>query len=42
MTLVKASKELIEFDPKTLLSTINGGKKIVAFLEKQTIFRGRR
>ena len=38
MTLVKASKKLIEFDPKTFLSTINGGRKIVAFLKKQTIF----
>jgi CRP/FNR family transcriptional regulator, cyclic AMP receptor protein len=38
MTLVKASKKLIKFDPKTFLSTINGGRKIVAFLKKQTIF----
>src|ERR1700723_3237654 len=38
MTLVKASKKLIQFDPKTFLSTINGGRKIVAFLKKQTIF----
>jgi CRP/FNR family transcriptional regulator, cyclic AMP receptor protein len=36
--LVKAPKELIKFDPKTFLSTINGGRKIVAFLKKQTIF----
>jgi len=38
MTVVKASKKLIQFDPKTFLSTINGGRKIVAFLKKQTIF----
>jgi hypothetical protein len=28
MTLVTASKKLIKFDPKTFLSTINGGRKI--------------
>jgi CRP-like cAMP-binding protein len=38
VTLVKASKKLIKFDPKTFLSTIDGGRKIVAFLKKQTIF----
>ena len=31
MTLVAASKKLIKFDPKTFLSTINGGRKIEAF-----------
>src|ERR1700723_3946132 len=38
MTLVKASKKLIKFDSKTFLSTINDGRKIVAFLKKTTIF----
>jgi CRP/FNR family cyclic AMP-dependent transcriptional regulator len=36
---VAPSKKLItKFDPKTFLSTINGGRKIVAFAKKQTIF----
>ena len=39
MPLVAASKKLIKFDPKTFLSTINGGgRKIAAFSKKQTIF----
>jgi CRP-like cAMP-binding protein len=38
MPLVKASKNLIEFDPKTFLSTLNGGRKIEALAKKQTIF----
>ena len=38
MALVAASKKLIKFDSKTFLSTINGGRKIVAFAKKQTIF----
>jgi len=38
MPLVAASKRLVKFDTKTFLSTINGGRKIVAFLKKQTIF----
>jgi CRP/FNR family transcriptional regulator, cyclic AMP receptor protein len=38
MPLVAASKKLITFDPKTFLSTINGGRKIEAFPKKQTIF----
>jgi len=33
-----AAKKLSKFDPKTFLSTINGGRKIAAFLKKQTIF----
>jgi CRP/FNR family cyclic AMP-dependent transcriptional regulator len=37
MTLV-ASKELSKFDPKTFLSTMDGGRKIAAFPKKQTIF----
>ena len=38
MTFVAASKKLKNFDPKTFLSTINGGRKIEAFAKKQTIF----
>jgi CRP/FNR family transcriptional regulator, cyclic AMP receptor protein len=39
MPLVAASKKLIKFDPKTFISTINGGgRRIVAFSKKQTIF----
>src|SRR6202453_5187198 len=38
MTLVAASKKLVNFDTKTFLSTINGGRKIEAFAKKQTIF----
>ena len=33
-----ASKKIIPFDPKTFLSTINGGRKIATFSKKQTIF----
>jgi CRP/FNR family transcriptional regulator, cyclic AMP receptor protein len=38
MPLVAASKKLSKFDTKTFLSTIDGGRKIVAFAKKQTIF----
>jgi CRP/FNR family cyclic AMP-dependent transcriptional regulator len=38
MPLAVASKKLSKFDPKTFLSTLNGGRKIEAFLKKQTIF----
>jgi CRP/FNR family transcriptional regulator, cyclic AMP receptor protein len=38
MPLVAASKKLVKFDPKTFLSTINGGRKIATFSNKQTIF----
>jgi len=38
MTLAAVSKKLIAFDPKTFLSTINGGRKIEAFPKKRTIF----
>ncbi|MGB8064421.1 MAG: Crp/Fnr family transcriptional regulator [Candidatus Sulfotelmatobacter sp.] len=38
MTLVAASKKLSKFDPKTFLSTINGGRQIEAFPKKKTIF----
>jgi CRP-like cAMP-binding protein len=38
MTLLAASKKVREFDPKTFLSTINGGRTIEAVPKKQTIF----
>jgi CRP/FNR family cyclic AMP-dependent transcriptional regulator len=38
MTPVVTAKKLSTFDPKTFLSTINGGRKITAFLTKQAIF----
>jgi CRP/FNR family cyclic AMP-dependent transcriptional regulator len=38
MTPVVAGKKLSKFDPKTFLSTLNGGRKIEAVLKKQTIF----
>jgi CRP/FNR family cyclic AMP-dependent transcriptional regulator len=38
MRAVAPTKQLIKFDPKTFLSTINGGRKIVAFPKKQMIF----
>jgi len=38
MTPVPTSKKLSEFNSKTFLSTINGGRKIVALAKKQTIF----
>ena len=38
IALVVAAKKLSQFDPKTFLSTIDGGRKIEAFLKKQTIF----
>src|SRR5450755_1434398 len=38
MRPVAASKKHIKFDPKTFLSTINGGRKIAAFSKKQVIF----
>ena len=38
MTPVAVSKKLSKFDPKTFLSTINGGRKIKAFTKGQTIF----
>jgi CRP-like cAMP-binding protein len=33
-----AAKNLSRFDPKTFLSTIDGGRKITAFAKKQAIF----
>ena len=38
MTPLVANKTRRTFDPKTFLSTINGGRKIVAFVNKQAIF----
>ena len=38
MTPVVAAKKLRQFDPKTFLSTIDRGRKILAFPKKQTIF----
>jgi CRP-like cAMP-binding protein len=38
VTPVVAGKKLSKFDPKTFLSTLNGGRKIEAVLKKQTIF----
>jgi CRP/FNR family cyclic AMP-dependent transcriptional regulator len=38
MKPVSATKKLRKFDPKTFLSTIDGGRKIAAFPKKQTIF----
>jgi CRP/FNR family cyclic AMP-dependent transcriptional regulator len=35
---VVTAKKLIKFDSKTFLSTIDGGRKIAAFVKKQTIF----
>jgi CRP/FNR family transcriptional regulator, cyclic AMP receptor protein len=38
MKPVAATKKLRKFDPKTFLSTIDGGRKIVAFPKKRSIF----
>jgi CRP/FNR family cyclic AMP-dependent transcriptional regulator len=38
MTSVVAAKKRSKFDPKTFLSTIDGGRKIAAFPKKQPIF----
>jgi CRP/FNR family transcriptional regulator, cyclic AMP receptor protein len=38
VTLVVAGKKLNKFDPKTFLSTLNGGRRIEAVLKKETIF----
>src|SRR5579864_7573525 len=38
MTPVAAGKKLSRFDPKTFLSTMDGGRKITVFPKKQTIF----
>ena len=38
MTPVVAAKKLSKFDPKTFLSTIDGGRKIADFAKEQTIF----
>ncbi len=38
MPFVAASKKLVKFDPKTFLSTIDGGRKIRVFSKRQVIF----
>jgi CRP-like cAMP-binding protein len=38
MTPTVVAKKLSKFDPKKFLSTIDGGRKIAAFSNKQTIF----
>ena len=38
MTRLAAAKNLGKFDPKTFLSTIDGGRKVEAFARKKTIF----
>jgi len=38
MIRVAAAKKRRQFDPETFLSIINGGRKILAFSKKQTIF----
>ena len=38
MTPAVAAKKRSQFDPKTFLSTIDGGRKIAAFPKKKTIF----
>ena len=38
MTPVVSAKRLSKFDPKTFLSTIDGGRKIAAFPKKRPIF----
>jgi CRP/FNR family cyclic AMP-dependent transcriptional regulator len=38
VTPVATAKKLRKFDPKTFLSTMDGGRKIAAFSKKQTVF----
>lgn len=38
MPFVAASKKFVKFDPKTFLSTIDGGRRITALSKKQAIF----
>jgi CRP/FNR family cyclic AMP-dependent transcriptional regulator len=38
MTPTVAAKKLTKFDPKTFLSTMDGGRKIATLAKKQTIF----
>ena len=38
MTPAAAAKKLSKFDPKTFLSTLDGGRRIADFPKKQTIF----
>ena len=43
MTPVVAAKKFSKFDPKTFLSTIDGGRKIAPFPKKQrSLFRATR
>ena len=36
--MTAAAEKRVKFDPKKFLATINGGRKILAFAKKQTIF----
>jgi hypothetical protein len=38
MTAVAAAKKRRKFDPKTFLSTINGGRTIATFTKRQRVF----
>jgi CRP/FNR family transcriptional regulator, cyclic AMP receptor protein len=38
VTAMAAAKKLVQFDPKTFLSVIDGGRKIETFSKKRTIF----
>jgi len=38
MSPTLVAKKLIEFDPKTFLSTMDAGRKIAAFPKRQPIF----
>ena len=38
MKLVVAAKNLSKFNPKTFLSTMDGGRKIALFPKKQPVF----
>jgi CRP-like cAMP-binding protein len=38
MTPVAAEKKLRQFDPKIFLAVVNGGRKLIAFPKKKTIF----
>jgi CRP/FNR family cyclic AMP-dependent transcriptional regulator len=38
MALAVTARKITKFNPKTFLSTINGGRKIATFRKKQTIF----
>jgi CRP/FNR family transcriptional regulator, cyclic AMP receptor protein len=38
VTPVVSAKRLSKFDPKTFLSTMDGGRKIADFAKRETIF----